>query len=491
MNGEKKVEKRDLIDSLDKMNKLAQHYTNIGKSEKALKCISVSANWLYNYNIMYVSEKLETLLKINAKKIKVKPWEINSKRITFFDSFSIDNRGLSLIYIRGLNALGYAIQYITYKKNTNQMTRIIKELNRKDENNIVYIERENFEDIQHIMEGIKEYKSGKFLMHITPWDTTALMISYALEDIVERFMINITDHAFGLGAKAIDYNIEFRDYGYNISNKERKIPKKKLIKLPYYPAKTEAEFQGFPFDASGKKVIFSGGSLYKTSGSSIFWDTIKYILDNYEDAIFLYAGKGSTLEMDKFIKHNHYEERFYFVTERLDLDEIMKRCYFYLSTYPICGGLMAQYAISNGKIPVTYTDGANLCDEVDSFLINTNGKKLSYYDWDTMISEIDKMMMDENYLLCKAEQWKTFLPTENEFNEQLEEALVKHCTKYNVLDLSIDVEAFEEVYFKSQENNYFNLIKPVIRTRDLSICVRFIKEFCRGSICFIKRKFGS
>ena len=31
----------------------------------------------------------------------------------------------------------------------------------------------------------------------------------------------------------------------------------------------------------------------------------------------------------------------------------LEKSYFYLSTYPICGGLMFQYAASAGKVPVT------------------------------------------------------------------------------------------------------------------------------------------
>ena len=47
-------------------------------------------------------------------------------------------------------------------------------------------------------------------------------------------------------------------------------------------------------------------------------------------------------EMKKIIKK--YPNRAYLTPERSDLYQVLKHSVFYLSTYPLCGGLMYQYA---------------------------------------------------------------------------------------------------------------------------------------------------
>lgn len=482
-----KQEKVEL--DLNKLYSEAQKYTEEKKVEKALDCIKIAATWLYKYNYKYFSSRLENLLVQNAKYLSIKEWKEIKYKITFFDSFAMDNRGVSLIYINALIKLGYSVQFITYKKNQKYMPRIMECLQGNSKNEIVYLSENDLENAQIIVNKIEEFKSQKLIMHITPWDVAILLASYVLDKKIERFLINITDHAFWLGVNAIDYNIEFRDYGANISQRERNIPREKIIKLPYYPAPTTSKFQGLPFDLKGKKMIFSGGNLYKISGSSVFFDIVKHILNKHEDTIFLYAGGGNPTELNRFIKEQHYEKRFYYISERLDLDEIMKRCYFYLSTYPICGGLMAQYAVANGKIPVTYTDGKNLCDEIDSFFINTNGKKLSYYNLQDLLNEIDHFLNNKQYLEKKEQQWLNYLPSEEEFTTELESALQKHCTKYKINEFPVDIDAFAQIYFDSGMNNYYNYATPILKSKNIKLCFLFRKDILYGGLEYIKKKF--
>ena len=82
-----------------------------------------------------------------------------------------------------------------------------------------------------------------------------------------------------------------------------------------YPEINETTFKGYPFvDGDNRKFIFSGGSLYKTfSENDYYYKIIDYIM-------------------------NKYPNRVYYTHERPDFYEIIKRSYFYLSTYPVCGG---------------------------------------------------------------------------------------------------------------------------------------------------------
>lgn len=485
-----KISRQKLKHDYNKAIFLSERNLSRGNLELAIKYIQVATKWMYNYNICYADDRIENIISniaesFDTPKVKGK----KEKRIVFCDSFAMDNRGLSLIYVKALIKLGYDILFVTYEKNKNTMRRIKAELEKSKLSEIVLLEEgDKSEQLTQLTNKIIEFEPRDILLHILPWDVNFLVLCHFFDEILERYMINITDHAFWLGKSAIDFCIEYRSYGYNISLKERRIEDKKLLILPYYPARTEEKFQGFSFSLEGKRMIFSGGSLFKTSGSTIFWDIIKYILDNYNDTIFVYAGSGNTEEMQNFIQKNGFEERFYHISERLDLDEIMKRCYFYLSTYPISGGLMAQYAVANGKVPVTFTSGGILCNEVDSVFINTNGEKLSFYSQQELYLEIDKMLTDSKYLSEQEQKWKSYLPHEGEFTAELDSLLKKHMTKYTKEIIDIDTLEFSNIFFASQKNNYLSYANILIQSKSFSINRHYLKEILKGGICFIRKK---
>lgn len=487
-----KLSKQKLKHDYDKAILLSEKSLQRGNISEAIKFVQVAAKWMYNYNICYADDRIEEIILNIAKRFSMPIiTQKREKRIVFCDSFAIDNRGLSLIYVKALVKLGYNILFITYKKNIDMMPRIRKELEKSDLSEILLIEEyDKDEKFIRLANKVVEYEPSGILLHIAPWDVDFLILCHFFQGMLERYMINITDHAFWLGKAAIDFCIEFRSYGYSISVIERKIEEEKLLVLPYYPAKTEKEFQGFSFSLEGKRMIFSGGSLYKTSGSPIFWDIIKYILDRYSDTIFVYAGSGNNDEMQRFIQKNRFEKRFYHISERLDLDEIMKRCYFYLSTYPICGALMAQYAVANGKVPITFTDGENLCDEVDSFFVNTNGQKLSFYSQEELYAEVDKILTDPKYLSEQEERWKKYLLCEDEFTEELNSLLQRHMTKYNKEIIEVNVEEFSNIYFKSQNNNYLSYANIIIQSKSAFIAMHYLKEIFNGGVCFIRKKIA-
>lgn len=216
--------------------------------------------------------------------------------------------------------------------------------------------KNNIQKCKEIFEKIIQFGPSKILYHSAPWDTVGFItLSWLADYKIERFLINLTDHAFWLGRDCCDYFFEFRSWGVNLSLDHRHIAKERLLMLPYYPIRdTTIQFQGFPFNTEGKKVIVSGGSLYKIYGSPIFFDIVKTILDSYQDTVFFYLGNGETEPLMEFIKKNKLEDRFFYSKERRDINEIIKRCYFYLGTYPMGGGLMSQFAVANNKILVAY-----------------------------------------------------------------------------------------------------------------------------------------
>lgn len=102
----------------------------------------------------------------------------------------------------------------------------------------MYIHRKNknfLEQVQEFAEILNEVRPASFFFYSTPNDVVGTTILNLYRKRMNRFQINLTDHAFWLGARCIDKCIEFRDYGASISVNERKISKDKITKLPFYP----------------------------------------------------------------------------------------------------------------------------------------------------------------------------------------------------------------------------------------------------------------
>ena len=149
---------------------------------------------------------------------------------------------------------------------------------------------------------IYEFRPQHVLFHLFPSDVLPL-ITFGIFKNITKYQINITDHAFWLGARSIDYSFEFRNRGASISHNQRGIAEEHLLYLPYYPWQEPNKFDGFPNKVDGKIKVFAGGSLYKIEGGdSVFYKIVKKILDENEEVVFLYAGGGDYTNINTFIK---------------------------------------------------------------------------------------------------------------------------------------------------------------------------------------------
>jgi len=444
--------------------KLKNHAIKLFNQNKLAQCIrtiEVAGNLMYNFNVKYTDAGIENLIVKISRKIfnnekNVFNAEYEDKKIIFYDYFALDNRGLTQQYLRGLMDLNYEILYITYHLNDkNKSTNIINELNEYGKSRIYYIKNKNYIKASiELYYAIKDFKSNKALIHTSPFDMIGLTTFAFLENKINRFLINITDHAFWLGKSSADYFIEFRSYGFNISVKYRGIDKEKLLILPYYPIQDhKIKFQGFPFDSKNKKIIFSGGSLYKIYGSNFFFNTIKHLLDRHNNVVFLYAGNGDSKPLNNFIKTNGYHNRLFHITERKDITQIFKKCYFYLGTYPISGGLMAQYAVANGKVPICYANKEPSINFIEKLFVNTNETKFTYTDIKSYYGEIDKLISNPEYLRSRELQLNGLLISEDEFSNELSSCITEGKTKFTPDKVDIDSAEANQTYL-DLANNY-------------------------------------
>lgn len=431
--------------------------------EMSVKYIKTLSRVMYTYNIKYNDNGMEELLeKISKKCLKINKYTANEKKILFIDTQGKDRRGLSLIYVDALMESGYNIIYVTENINKSNYTRIERLV--KKSNGCVYVVNSNDEikKAKRILSIIKKEKPSKMLLHTFPDDTVNAMVFYACAGIAERYRINLTDHAFWIGTKAMDYLIEFRNLGGVKSVKKRKIPEEKLLLLPYYPSdNSEVKFKGFAFDIEGKRIIYSGGSTYKLAGSDLWFRLIKHILDNYDDTIVYYNGNANDKELINWIKSNGYTGRFIYEAEREDFEDVMKRCYVYVNTYPVSGGLMTQYAAKNGKVPISLVTDVEGMKQL--FISPKAEMEFLSDDYNKIIEYTDKILSDEKELIRCQEEIKEYIIKKEDFEEGLRSVLENKYTKYKLNVKQRDTLDYKSISMERGVQNYSLLISMLDR----------------------------
>lgn len=384
----------------------------------ALTLISTCASLLYMTNLYYTDDDLENWLKLVSKKVIKIPldYQADEEVAIFYDGFGFNSRGLAQIYVAALSNCKKVI-YVTKESRKNKVPGILDILNRSGGKAFFLLEAGLEERIIRLQEIVEEIQPKYFFFYGAPDDVVATTIMNAYQGRIIRYQINLTDHAFWIGREAIDVCIEFREYGACISNEYRKIAKDKIVVIPFYPIiDHEMKFQDYPFtfDAQRQKVVFSGGSLYKTlGGNNQYYQIVNYILANHPEVIFWYAGSGQHRKIDK-LKHK-YPGRVYLTSERADLYQILRHCVFYLSTYPICGGLMFQYAAAAGKIPVTLKYDA----VSEGFLLHQDKLQIEWDTIDEVKAEIELILGNEGYRKNKEELLAESVPSQAQFNEHM------------------------------------------------------------------------
>ena len=416
----------------------------------ALSLVSVCSNIIYQTNAKYMDSDLEQVVKSIADSAKLNELngeQLNDDILIFWDGFGLNNRGLCQIYLKALCKYKKVV-YITYKDRENLIPDIHSIL---DENNAErrYVNRGGVSPmttVHQLNSIIKEFRPKHMFFYSMPDDVVATPLLYAYENTLIRYQINLTDHVYWLGTGCFDKNVNFRQYGARISIEYRDIPKSKNVVIPFYPIiNFEREFLGFPFKLEeNQKVIFSGGALYKTlGGGNKYYIMVDYILGKYKDVVFWYAGSGDDTELKKIL--NKYPDRAHYTEERSDLYQVLQHCNIYLSTYPMCGGLMFQYAAMAGIVPVTLKHG-NISDE---FLMNQKEINIEFDNIDDLYFEVDKLLTDEDYYLERRKQMLQAVISPELFNEEVRK-LVSGEISENFLpeDEHIDTESFRQWYLE-------------------------------------------
>ena len=246
-----------------------------------------------------------------------------------------------------------------------------------------------------LSEIFEKEKPRSAFFYTTPYDSAASAAFHMYEGLCNRYLIDLTDHAFWLGKCANDYFLGSREMSAYLEHYERKIPRQKCIKLGVNLL-TESinDHSGLPFDVETTRYIFSGGALYKTLGdeNNTFYRIIAHILKNHADIKFIYAGNGDDSELKKII--TEFPDRAFHIEERKDFFYIIQHCTLYINTFPMFGGMMMKYAALAHKLPITLKHGS----DSDGLLLNQDKCRIEYNSYEKLVEDVDCLLDDAEYL---------------------------------------------------------------------------------------------
>lgn len=437
---------------------LAQKAFYANNIKKSISNIELAANLQYYYNSIYTDMRLEELiLSISRKLLPVSLISGRKKRYLFYDSLGADRQGLTQQYIEALNDLHSEYLFVFENESDARGIKrdeILSMLQDKSDVRILELWKfGNYENqINILYNAIMEYSPSTIFMHLCPQSCVPLVVFSAFPNII-KYQINLTDHAFWLGSKVLDYSLEFRNYGYTVSVEKRYIKQSKVLLFPYYPVVQEEFFEGFPLQAKDKIVIFSGGSYYKIyDKSNTYFELLKNMLLENDNAIVLFAGFGNEKPFLNFIHENHFEDRIVLSGYRKDINEIFKNCDIYMNTFPLSGGLMSQYAAIHSKPILALSDGKRAVEDI---VCTRKYGKISCYSKDEFLEEAQHLISDVNYRREKGDFMRELIMGKEQFKENLNNLLNNRYLGREPKIIPVDYESFFNTYYYRLNNTEY------------------------------------
>lgn len=449
----KKQKSVQVMADFTKMKRIAQQYFDQDKTDLALRTVFLASGFMYHMNQVQYDPELEALMqKIANQKLPVYHYQKQiSNVVIYYDGFGQLDRGLTRIYLTALLHLGYQVKYITFDSHRQISNRVSAVVGPE---NVFWITGKHYmEQMLCLAKWVAESGASAAFLCLHPDDVVAAGGFAHCPPGMKRYLINLTDHAFWLGKSICDTVLNFREFGCRVCLTKRDFTSSQTAYLPYYPADINTEFQGLPFDNKEKTLIFSGGALYKTqSRDNRYYKLVESLLNTCKDTVFLYLGNGDGRKMRKLEKK--YSGRFFFLRERPDFFELMKQCTLYLSTYPYNGGLMTQYALLAGKIPITLSHPGieqELCIRREETFWN-------YRSEEECLKEIQTLLRNEAYRKEQEAKLSRFLVSELQFEEELQYILSHGQSKRKLSEGDISFQGFQELPLENLTGfRYFRL----------------------------------
>ena len=485
----------DVYKVFARMKRSASCFKWLGLYDVSIKFISAACWWAYYFNITFRDDLLEALSGNFSQKLEINEGYVSDEnKVVFYDSFAYDHRGLTQQYIRALMQMKVNLLFLTDADAKSEISQgVFNELRSYKNAQINNVPRKlkGIRRAQYIYDTILEFKASRVFMHLMPDAAETIIAMQALPKSIVRYQINLTDHAFWLGATALDYSFEFRAKGMKASKDFRKIDESRLLLCPYYPIIENIPFEGFPILQNKETIyMFSGGSAYKfIDEDKTFAHIIKRILYENPNAIWIHAGKSKAVEeMCKDVMDESLLSRILFIGDRKDIAEVFRHIDIYVSSYPMGGGLMSLYAAYYEK-PIIGIEGDQAV--LDEIVGQLHPIKIASESIDDLCNEAHKLITNREYRLSKAKLIHECVIDENKFNSIFNDLYNKHK---NVLpyDLNVDVELFDMDKKLSYENRtgecIYKIVDDTLRWRALMVSFIFAPPVYYNCKRRIKRK---
>lgn len=462
---------------------------------KALHYIETSAMWAYNFNFIYTDKAVEDAIKhiANVKLSSVKLIKPHAKRFVVIDSFALDNRGLTQQYIRAMMVNDVEILFLLTSGSTTHSTETLRELANYSKAKVYVCHKEatRFEKCSELLKQIAAFQPSKLFLHLTPWDTVALMVTHRVRG-VEKFNINLTDHAYWMGASFIDYNLEFRSYGMTESFEMRGLKQEQLLELPYYPIQSKwTEFQDFPELPPNCVKIFTGGALYKILGEDdIFFKLMDAILDVSPKAMILVAGFNRNGVFDIKRAGMKHADRVVEIGVRKDIDAVFQNIDIYLGTYPMSGGLMSQFAATHAKPILSYAFEGDVMNKVSQIVCHYEEVLETYSSFDKLQNYALRLINDAAYRQAEGMKLKAAMIDEARFNEEFMHVVTTHQNSFHwSLTQNINYEFMFERYV-DLENTMPSAMRQLVYNLKLQAFTLFPQYACGTFLILLRAMYG-
>lgn len=464
---------KEIKSVFDSIKILAKKEFLIGNYETSLKHIETAADLAYMFNWIYTDEELENLLTqisfalLNDSRENFTPI---SGRVLFYDVFALDNRGLTQQYLRALIAWQVEILFVFDGNDLSNSNKILEEIKAYPKAELFAVDTNlsRVDRIKVIHNKISEYKPEKAFLHLHPSSVVAVSVWNSLEEVT-RYQVNLTDHAFWLGTKCIDFNLEFRNYGCTVSYEKRNLSKDQSLIQPFYPIVECKPFIGLPLEITEKSIkIFTGGAYYKMYGKSgKFFELLEILLSTDVNVVILIAGSGDDAPLKEFINSNNFDKRIFILGSRPDITHVFEKCDIYLCTYPLTGGLMGQYAAVCSKPILAYTSPDIPCNFSEGFVgwNASSDYKITHTEIDSFTEEAKLLIKSKIYRERKGLENTKHIISPKEFSQNLHDIVSTNRMQSQSVIEDIDYESFSEYYVEC-ENKY-------LKQFDLFILGRF------------------
>lgn len=489
------LSQRDIKQGYRGIKHLAKKAVKRGQYDLTMQYIQHCATIAQQFNWIYADFELENMLKeIGERTFTNIPdnYEADNNRVVFYDDFHTTVI-LAAQYLEALVRAGKDVLYVNIQLPGKKLEAgsLIPYIQRNlPEVKIKIIPYSTpMKQCRALFDIIMDYQPAQILLHLLA-KSYSIPVWYCLPKSCKTYLVNLADQTFWLGAKAVDYVLEFRQFGVSVSQQRRGIRSEQQLLVPFYPIVDNNPFQGFPKECTedGKVLIFSGGDIYKVLDDRMtYWRLVKKIMDAYPQVVFLFATKGDNIGMQvisEYIKQNHYEGRFIYTKFRPDIDEVMAHVDIFMGTCPVCGSLISQLAARNAKPILQYYYPDTPDDETEQAICYNEQFQISYQDEEAFMMEADRLIKDATYRHQQGQRLQKAMISVDQFNQLVKDTLSTNVTQVPLQPFSMDYQILDDRWFALEKQGYISSMSYIYGLIGSWMCL------CYAPILFIKKNIN-